>query len=264
MFKETKADNGMGSTIDAVQATMTKLKGSNKNMSVLRTHTFIKPQLRNQTRWNGAYTMMKTFTVLRNDMILTHGDENTDFKMDQSSAFEARAKKIPKMLKAINDITTELQQSKLTISSCRSFLDLLIEEADSQRNIITSEWHNNKFGVKYIGPTSNKIPPQSRDFLSGVIKIQRGHASELTLEEKNACKRLKEAPPVNGVAVDESEEEEEETFAARLAKVKESAAGTNKRSHNQMMSGGQDEYVNCDFVVGSAAEVERQWSIAGD
>lgn len=255
MFKETKEDNGMGSTIDAVQATMTKLKGSNKNMSVLRTHTLIKPQLRNQTRWNGAFTMMNTFVALRNYMILSHGDENTDFEMDQSAAFEARATKITKMLEAINAITTELQGSKLTIAACRSYLDVLIEEADSQRNNITSVWCGNKFGVKYIGLTSDKIPPQSRAFQSGVIKIQRGQASELTMEEKLACKRLKVDPVV------ENEEQEEETFAARLAKVRATAT---KRSHSQMMSGGQDEYVNCDFVVGSAAEVERQWSIAGN
>ncbi|CAJ1962544.1 unnamed protein product, partial [Cylindrotheca closterium] len=246
---------------------MTKLKGSNKNMGVLRKDTHYKPQLRNQTRWTGVFTMMDNFLRMRNPMILALTNKDTDFPMDQSEDFEAKARNIRKMLFNINEVTKLLQTSKQPLNWSRRYLDSLINQANSLREEPQSEWYGNQFGEDYIGPHSMKIPTESKHFISGVIKIQRGHVTEMTEAEKSACKKMKTAPAAAGADADDKEED----FLSQLKRLKElerssSAAAGRKRSHIQISTAGNqaDEYVNANFVLGSAAEVERQWSIAGN
>ncbi|CAJ1933491.1 unnamed protein product [Cylindrotheca closterium] len=231
--------NGLGDAVNKVHESMTKLKGSNKNMGVLRKHTHYKPQLRNQTRWTGVFTMMDNFLRMRNPMILALTDKDTDFPMDQSEDFEAKARNIRKMLFNINEVTKLLQTSKQPLHWSRRYLDSLINQANSLREEPQSEWYGNQFGGDYIGPNSMKIPTESKHFISGVIKIQRGHVTEMTEAEKSACKKMKRAPAAAGADADDKEED----FLSQLKRLKElerssSAAAGRKRSHIQISTAG--------------------------
>jgi hypothetical protein len=256
--------NGIGLAVSQIQGAVTKLKASNKYMSKLRQITKSQPQLRNQTRWSGVFTMMKTFLKIRTAMILVEANGGTDFNMDKSPEFEAKATKITAMLNHINVVTTCLQESKLSLSMGRKYLDALIRQAATKRDNADSDWYQNKFEDKYIGASSLKIPLQSRDFQSGVIKIQLGNECEMTFNEKSACKKLKRRPlcGVDG-DLDEDESEQEDDFVTQMKRLQKDATAGTKRSHGQMVR-QQGEYVNTDFIICSAAEVKQQWSIAGN
>ena len=90
---------------------------------------------------------------------------------------------------------------------------------------------------------------QNPSFEFGVVKLQKGLHNELDENEKNAvCCLLK------GNFLGELSPEAEYQEAA--LGMKERLA---KRRKNEVSN---DQYVNCDFILGSAAEVERLWSIA--
>ncbi len=85
------------------------------------------------------------------------------------------------------------------------------------------------------------------DFENGVCKIQRGDHQSLTAEEIKACKvLLKECNTKDSV----ENGEENLSIAAMIS--------TKKRKRECP----EDGYIKCDFILGSAAEVERLWSKA--
>ncbi|CAJ1969736.1 unnamed protein product [Cylindrotheca closterium] len=92
----------------------------------------------------------------------------------------------------------------------------------------------------------------------------------MTEAEKLACKKLKKVAPAGnrGAAGDGADDETEEfdllTQLKQLAEQERSSAAGSKRSFTHISRDQGDEYINADFVLGSASEVERQWSIAGN
>ena len=63
--------------------------------------------------------------------------------------------------------------------------------------------------------------------------------------------------------LDEDESEQEDDFVTQMKRLQKDATAGTKRSHGQMVR-QQGEYVNTGLIICSAAEVERQWSIAGN
>ena len=95
-------------------------------------------------------------------------------------------------------------------------------------------------------------------FESGVVKIQNGQAAELTILEQVACQRLR----VDAAAGrDVNETDEDEDYNARMMSPASMARATSAK-RQRMLSHGHDEYVNCDYILGSVAPVERLWSMA--
>ena len=74
-----------------------------------------------------------------------------------------------------------------------------------------------------------------------------GLAASMTNAEKEACRKL-EVNNTNNLPIDESKDEHI-NFAQRIENFK-------KRKLNQT-----NKYGNCDFIFGSAAVVERLWSV---
>ena len=106
-------------------------------------------------------------------------------------------------------------------------------------------------GTTYIDPNSEKLPDPH--FLSGVSKIQERKFTSLTDAEKEACAHLKkaeaEAPPGDDVDNDAN-------------RIPLSMQERIKRRKQETSDNNEDIYMNVDSICGSAAEVERLWSIA--
>jgi hypothetical protein len=74
----------------------------------------------------------------------------------------------------------------------------------------------------------------------------------LTEDEKDAISMLK----IDGGATNEESDGDVEMTVAEKIKA-------GKRKQREETAGGEDQYHNSDFILGSAAEVERLWSHAG-
>ena len=112
----------------------------------------------------------------------------------------------------------------------------------------SSVWYRNRLGDEYISPTSPKIPNPS--FLSGVIKIQNKDTSSMNEEEEEACHNL-----LNKNSI-ESLDSSSMSLAERIRDKQK------KRKVGEIDERVNDKYCNVDYICGSAAEVERLWSIS--
>ena len=140
------------------------------------------------------------------------------------------------------------------MKSCRADLDALMNECNVGHNDNRSCWYNRKLPGTYIERRSSKLP--APDFVEGIIKIQEGKIMELTQDEKDACLRVQNQPQIQD-ATEENEQGESETpsFASRFRdRMKKRKAGELERSQHS-------PYQNVDYICGSAAEVERLWSL---
>jgi len=141
--------------------------------------------------------------------------------------------------------TKTLQEKLIKLSDCREVLDCLIEVAKDGEDDPNSHWHESGFQDEYIASDSNKIHHPM--FYNGVIKIQSGK-QQLTAEERAAVQCLL----VEGADLAAT------SSAKKLSVAEKLAARKAKKQRVSMFS----EYVNIDFIIGSAAEAERLWSEA--
>lgn len=98
-------------------------------------------------------------------------------------------------------------------------------------------------GTHYIGPITT--------FMSGVVKIQRQEFENLSGAEKEACECL--------LLEDHGDQKHASDTSQQDAQV--SIDDIIERTKRLRLS-GQSEYRNCDFILGSVAEVDRLWSVA--
>jgi len=130
------------------------------------------------------------------------------------------------------------------LSDCRYIIDTLLEEVQNNSNDTNSVLYNCKLGCNYVGTSAGILVDP--EFESGVVKIQRNEISTMSDKERKACESLLiknqvEASPTNS------------TFATIAEKV----AAKKRRKIEQT-----EKYMNCSFILGSVAEVERLWSIS--
>jgi hypothetical protein len=147
----------------------------------------------------------------------------------------------------------------LTIEKGRFALDTLIRKvANNNKENSNHILYRCRLGTKYIAPDADIVPDAL--FESGVVKLQRGKVSELTEAEKAAIIHLKKPDEGagggggGGVA----------TSPSLLDSIRNHDARKRKRGEDDDAVDSTDfgEYHNADFILASAAEVERLWSIA--
>jgi len=148
-----------------------------------------------------------------------------------------------------------MQHNKLSLNRAQGLLDLSTRKVRVGCNKQTSKLYSCKLGCNKI-IADNGLSTDA-DFETGVAKIQQGVVlkNKMTLEERNACKiLLKSSKSLRDSASDTDSEESEEDITMAIA-TKE------KRKLKEIE--GQSNYINCSFVMGSAAIVEQLWSKGG-
>jgi len=141
-----------------------------------------------------------------------------------------------------------MQHNKLSLNRAQGLLDLSTRKVRVGCNKQTSKLYSCKLGCNKI-IADNGLSTDA-DFETGVAKIQQGVVlkNKMTLEERNACKiLLKSSKSLRDSASDTDSEESEEDITMAIA-TKE------KRKLKEIE--GQSNYINCSFVIGSAAIVE--------
>jgi hypothetical protein len=106
--------------------------------------------------------------------------------------------------------------------------------------------------LKYLSP-KNELSTNP-DFETGIAKIQSGSEQTMTQAEKRACKAfLKDAnwgsDYKSDLTVDSGKEE---FFLGEFEKAKK---------QKTKESSGQSDYIDCNFITGSAAVVQSLWSM---
>ena len=231
---------------------MTKIKGSLKNMAVLRKLTKLCPEVGNATRWTGHGNMMQKYQKTRSDLITAHDADDTNFPMNKSTQFKRTAEKCSGCFRDANIVAISMQTHLYKLKLCCADLDALILECNEGHTNPNSCWHNRKLPGTYIERRSCKLP--APDFVEGIIKIQEGKVMDLTQPEKDACHRVVN-PQQQQNEIEESEQDETNSFASRFRdKMKKRKAGVLENSK-------APPYQNVDYICGSVAEVERLWSL---
>ena len=138
----------------------------------------------------------------------------------------------------------------LMINKTTGALDTLIAEIEEGMDDEKSKFYQCKPNFDYIKIDNNLTTDP--DFVSGVNKIQKGIMYELSMtrEEKNACRCLLKSENENDDDGDEADSPSK-TFKQRVAEQQ-------KRKAKEIS--GESSYINCDFLMSSAAIVESFWS----
>ena len=238
----------LANVLDSIHETMVGVKGSIKNTAVLRSLTNLRPEIGNATRWTGWGRMLRKYIRIRPCLLEATENEDANIPMNCGLAFKRKAERQALMFEDINAVAISMQKKLYTVSACQNNLNDIIEESDEGRLQENSPWYRNRMGHLYIGTTSFKLPDPH--FVSGLIKIQNNDTASMTFAEKGACEKLQNTD----VIVQDNTPQQITTLADRMkARSKKRKAGE--------IEDKASSYKNADFICGSAAEVERLWSI---
>ena len=251
MLRESMTD--LNAAILLIAELMKRLKGSIRNAAALRMLTALKPILFNKTRWSGKLYVIARFLRLRPLLIdLSTGEEGERLASFfaypiLTEQFRLKVDRWRMMLEDIDCVTKMLQTKGISLSYSQELLSDLrgdIVEATLPQHRL----HGCGLGGVYIAENSEKLV--SRHFHSGVIKIQTNMTATMTVAEKTACATLK-VMDTNARNEMLSNDSANLSFVERQAKK--------QRLRLRLVD---DSWANCDFILGSAAEVERLWSLA--
>jgi hypothetical protein len=134
-------------------------------------------------------------------------------------------------------------------------LDFLTNKVIEGCNLMGNKFRSCQFQAVKTAPDSNLVP--NPHFESGVVKIQRGQLLELTDAEKVAVESLK-SKEVSG------SEGGSGNGGGHMPKSPNNMKKQLRRIKEARDKPVQSAFVNCDFIYGSAAEVERLWSICSN
>ena len=190
--------------------------------------------------------MLKRFNEIRSHLLEVADNEGATVAIDRSSGFKLQAERFADMLGEIDEVTRDLQGRTQTLSDCRYAVDTLISEIEHSKEDPESKLYGCRLKTKYISIDSGRSLDNA--FEAGVVKIQRGAESTLSVHEKAACQKLLATRnPSRG-----------NTAVKNLTMRQKIASNKAKKSSQEGV------YVNCGFILGTVAEVERLWSIGGN
>ena len=159
------------------------------------------------------------------------------------------------MFEDINMTAVSLQTRLYPLMNVCEDCDSLLEESEQGHDNAGSAWFGCKLKGTHISRNSPKIT--NPHFVTGVIKIQRNRHATLTVEEKEACESLLAQDANEGGGQGQATNQQSSLSLADRMKnrIRKRKAGVMEADHTS-------PYKNVDFICGSAAEVERLWSIA--
>jgi hypothetical protein len=234
--------------IENVHAVMLSAKRKLKNAALLRNLTNLKPVIHNKTRWSGKHFMLTRFLRIRDELIeVADNEESVELDINTSAQFLAKVKKNHGHLKEINAVTVFMQTRLLSLAQCRGALDMMINQIQENKTRLGHVFYGCTFTASRTLADSHLAP--NADFESGVVKIQNGAENDLTADERVAVESLARV-------CDEDDDGDDLAVPTSPVNMQERLRRMNDRGNEK------SRYVDCDFIFGSAAEVERLWSVA--
>lgn len=87
MFKD---DDLSCSTLDSVRNVMRSCKQKHKNRALLHNITHMCTDLFSETRWSGAFKILRRFIAIREDLISVANSEGADIELNRTISFRNR------------------------------------------------------------------------------------------------------------------------------------------------------------------------------
>lgn len=236
-------------TLDMIRTVMRKCKSSIKTRAMLQRLTDLAPIIPCATRWSGLCTMVKRFIRIRPELEEVAATDGVHLTISSTPLFETRCKKLDLHLGEINTVTKALQRRGVTLEECRYYLDTLTRTIEEQKDNPVAPLFGCTLKDEYIKLYSVHSP--SSTFESAVVKIQRQEFNTMTPEERSAALPLKKPTESCNTTDGIISDEDALTMSGILDRRK-------RRRVEQ-----DNLYMNLNFILGSSAEIERLFSIAG-
>ncbi len=146
------------------------------------------------------------------------------------------------MLSEIDVVVKSLQTRGRKLSECMDDIEVLMDSVEQDKTKIGSPLFQYKLKFRHVREQSA--------FEKAGIKTQRGQESKLTRVERDAAKILRKSAVQNKTVIPHRPiGNKQSSMSERLAK-------------RRRILRAERTYMNCDFVLGSTAHVERLFSVA--
>ena len=261
-------DSNLRENIEKITAFAAKVRGSAKASTALRNsisgenkHSSVRAKKKSVTRqWIGEERAVGAHIKLKEhfEKLIQSGVNDLDEHAETvEHRFIEKVKKQHIYMEQIRRVSCYLQTNKLLLHKAESALQILIHKVESGSRRQGSRYYSCELKrIKISNPNGLSTHPH---FESGVCKIQQGvpHEIFLTREEVIACNSLLKTYideiPRPGIENDEASNGSEDDISTLIEKQE-------KRKYQEVE--GKSKYINCGFIMGSAAIVERLWSKA--
>jgi len=235
--------------------TMKDCKIQMKGRSVLRSQTHLVPKIGIDQRWSGTFDMIGRHNRIYDKLLYTHNHKDTNVRMDTSETQQVTMVDLQKILKPLAIATKNIQEKHFTLSQSDNtivvteqvlaqIMDTVLADHDEDFVLDLGRCQLSNDNKRFVGSRANF------HFQTGVIKIQERKHQFLDDNEKRECEKLLKENNNTVVQQDNDNEDDEDALLERI-----NAAAERQRAEDV------DPYINCDFVLGSSAEVERVWSM---
>ncbi len=246
-------------TVTRVRDVMRQLKASNTLRARLRELNAKVPLLYNRTRWSGKYYMLNRYLEYAEENTLSHLDEDPSNGFNEPENINtAYVRRITGVMKEIDIVTKTLQTRGYRLGDGRTKVLSLLNTVENHRGRRNSIFYECSLGRSYFSL-------ENKPFESGVIKIQKKLEHMMTEAEKEACSKLRVVEVANEVVEGGNSDEEGRELSLvdiEAKRIKLDEERERMRGRGQTEQESQIKYINCDFILCSAAEVERLWSLA--
>jgi hypothetical protein len=264
--------NWMKNVIDTIKDTFVRIKNSLCNAAVLRNLTDLVVVVNSKTCWSGNAAMVNCFIHIYEELKDAHDSEDSSFPLETGAAFKLKATRSDAMLKEINSVTKAMQENGISLLNCREIIMLLKKKIAQKKETPGHALHTCSLMIQKSGTASDHI--SDHHFNNGVAKLQGGNENKLDDDEIDALESLLKTT----VDAEQDQDIPDHNIAGaatgRVAPIPATGSPNmaeliKKRKQEQnddfcfkaaRLSGS--EYVDTRFIFGSAAEVERLWSIA--
>lgn len=254
--------------IECVRRTMAALKNCQTLRDRLRNKTHLQPVVYNETRWSGKLQMLQKWLRIHQFCEVI----NQEISMDPNAGpntrtipmfvprgidphhMEAEVKKYAKFLSHFENTHKKMQTSMITLAECRNQLDGWVVKKENAVSNDTSNELFLKLELKYIKADSSIV--KNADFESGVVKIQNKEIDEMNQAERFACSKLRKEVLAANIPVAAAPPHIDTRFMSPSG-----IADSTKRKRQRLEETMDNSYINCDYILGSVAEVERLWSL---
>lgn len=262
------------SLLENIKEVVNLARLSLKNAAVIRNMTSVALSTPNETRWSGNCNMISNYQKLW--PILKEAAQKEETTEAFSNALNTTTNHIDtvalkaKMLDELNDVTKLLQRRHCSLSNCRLALVHLEDRIAKKKRDVTASAHplyRCNFARKRCKIDGSLTTQRDAKFENAVCRVQCHQESLLTAAEKTTLRKVLKrsiiARQTAGADVDTDDTADDDSAQntpgspGLKAQVEEAER---KRAADTVQ--GSSEYVNLDFVLGSAAEVERLWSLA--
>jgi hypothetical protein len=244
--------------IDKVTDAMLSIKGSLKNTALLRKFSRLKAKIACKPRWSSTVQMLDRFLKLFEDLQRVADEDDSNFEFNFSPNEISACERLVGWMKQVDVVTVSMQKHCLPLYKCDEMCKALNEICEkgkrrpSRVGGVDNVWKDCGFKVKKALTTYTRLC-NNPNFINGVCKIQKGQWNSLSDDEEAACEQLLNDNIDN--RHDEIQDEEPPAspdIAAKLDRIRE----------RPKTSAQESPYIDCDFIFGSAAQVEQLWSIA--